>query len=115
MVGPPPLSTLFPYTSLFRSRLSRSVAVLLFGLVSLAAVTVTVLTSWADRESIPVDFTERWTPSAVSSLTMVSLMAPETFVWPLPLQTNAVRPAGTGSLTATLVGVLGPVVLTVMV
>ncbi len=46
---------------------------------------------------------------------MVSLIAPETLVLPLPLQTNDVRPVGTGSLTATLVAVLGPLLLTVMV
>src|ERR1700752_2390326 len=46
---------------------------------------------------------------------MVSLMGPETPVWPLPLQTNDDRPAGTGSLTPTLVAVLGPALFTVMV
>src|SRR5262249_51828317 len=46
---------------------------------------------------------------------MVSLMAPETLVWPLPLQTKEVRPLGTGSLTLTLVAVLTPVLVTVTV
>ena len=46
---------------------------------------------------------------------MVSLMAPDTLVLPLPLQTKEVRPLGTGSLTFTLVAVLGPLLLTVIV
>src|SRR6516162_8440146 len=46
---------------------------------------------------------------------MVSLMAPETLVWPLPLQTKELRPLGTGSLTPTLVAVAGPLLPTVMV
>ena len=39
---------------------------------------------------------------------MVSLTGPETLLCPLPLQVNEVTPAGSGSLTATLVAVLGP-------
>src|SRR6266478_1428621 len=46
---------------------------------------------------------------------MVSLTAPETLLWPLPLQLKEVTPAGSGSLTATLVAVLGPLLLTTMV
>ena len=46
---------------------------------------------------------------------MVSLMAPAMLLWPLPLQMNADSPAGSGSLTATLVAVLGPLLLTTMV
>src|SRR5438874_1875680 len=46
---------------------------------------------------------------------MVSLSAPVP-LWPLlPLQVALVTPAGSGSLTATLVAVLGPVVLMPMV
>ena len=46
---------------------------------------------------------------------MVSLIGPETLFWPLPLQTNELRPAGTASLTITLVAVLGPLLWTVIV
>src|SRR5437660_1628426 len=46
---------------------------------------------------------------------MVSLRAPETFVWPLPLQVSPVAPAGSGALTATLVAVLGALLLTTTV
>src|SRR5437660_5009030 len=46
---------------------------------------------------------------------MLSLRAPDTLVWPLPLQVSLVAPAGSGSLTATLVAVLGPLLLTTMV
>src|SRR5436189_8427 len=46
---------------------------------------------------------------------MVLLRAPDTLVWPLPLQLKEVTPAGSGSLTETLVAVLGPLLLTTMV
>src|SRR5207245_2161374 len=46
---------------------------------------------------------------------MLSLRAPDTLVWPLPLQLKLVTPAGSGSLTATLVAVLSPLLLTTMV
>ena len=46
---------------------------------------------------------------------MVSLMAPVTLLWPLPLQVSLAMPAGKVSLTATLVAVLGPLLLTVIV
>src|SRR2546423_562298 len=46
---------------------------------------------------------------------MVSLIAPDCATWPLPLQEKLVTPAGSGSLTATLVAVLGPVLVTTMV
>src|SRR5437763_1470772 len=46
---------------------------------------------------------------------MVSLRAPGTLLWPSPLQEKPVTPAGSGSLTATLLAVLGPVLLTTMV
>src|SRR5437763_983384 len=45
---------------------------------------------------------------------MVSLSAPVP-LWPLPLQEKAVTPAGSASLTETLVAVLGPLLLTTMV
>src|SRR5690242_9959227 len=46
---------------------------------------------------------------------MVSLMAPATLLWPLPLQLKEVTPAGKLSTTETLVAVLGPLLLTTMV
>src|SRR3954447_15153954 len=46
---------------------------------------------------------------------MASVSAPTTFVRPLPLQVKLVTPVGSGSLTATLVAVLGPLLLTTMV
>src|SRR4051794_34436651 len=46
---------------------------------------------------------------------MVSVRAPATFVWPLPLQVKEVTPVGSGSLTVTLVAVLGPLLDTTMV
>src|SRR4051812_14658540 len=46
---------------------------------------------------------------------MVSARAPDTLAWPLPVQLKEVTPEGSGSLTATLVAVLGPVLVTTMV
>src|ERR1700682_298154 len=48
-------------------------------------------------------------------LAMVSLMARDTLVWPLPLQVSLAIPAGKVSLTDTFVAVLRPVLLTVIV
>ena len=83
--------------------------------VLLAAVTVAVLTSWAVAAGATVAAAVYTTLPPGARLAMVSLIAPETLVLPLPLQTYDVRPAGTGSLTATLVAVPGPLLLTVMV
>jgi len=55
------------------------------------------------------------TLAPLARLAMVSLMAPDTLVWPLPLQVSLAIPAGKVSLTATLVAVLGPALLTTMV
>src|SRR6185436_20309191 len=46
---------------------------------------------------------------------MVSLIGPVWPLSPLPLQEKLVTPAGSGSLTVTLVAVLGPVLATTMV
>src|SRR5438270_790506 len=46
---------------------------------------------------------------------MVSVSAPDTLAWPLPVQLKEVTPAGSGSLTATPVAVLGPALLTTTV
>ena len=48
-------------------------------------------------------------------LAIVSLKAPDTFVLPLPLHVWLVAPAGSESLTATLVAALGPALLTTTV
>src|SRR5438105_3248286 len=46
---------------------------------------------------------------------MVALSAPDWLLVPLTLQGRDVRPVGRGSLTATLVAVLGPALVTTMV
>src|SRR5215467_10127306 len=46
---------------------------------------------------------------------MVSLSAPGTLLWPLPVQLKAVTPAGSASKTDTPVAVLGPLLLTTTV
>src|SRR2546425_954106 len=93
-------------------RMSVSVAVSLPGLVSLAALTVTVFVR------LPVALGSICTVNVYVTLApglrlaIVSLSAPDPLVWPLPLQVADVTPAGSGSLTPTLVAVFGPALLT---
>src|SRR5438552_4076946 len=104
MDEPPTLSTLVVARSACGVRLS--VSVLFAGLVSLAAVTVAVLASEPVADGLTCATTVYVTLAPGAMVAMVSLSAPDWLLLPLPLQVKEVTPAGSGSLTATLVAVL---------
>src|SRR5437868_3163690 len=115
MDEPPTLSVFVTPTSTTGVSVSMSVAVSLLGLVSLAVETVTLLVSVPVAEALMAATIVYVTLPPTPREAMVSLRAPDTLVWPLPLQLNDVMPVGSGSVTDTLVATLGPVLLTTMV
>src|SRR6516164_9421279 len=106
---PPWSSVLVTLTSFCGVKISTSLA--LAG--TPFSVTVTVLLTWPTAAALAVAVTVYTTLLPGARLAMLSLMAPAMLFWPLPLQTKPLRPAGTGSLTLTLVAVLGPLLWTV--
>src|SRR5260370_1326555 len=113
--APPLLSVLVTHMSFCGVRLSLSVAELLAVLVSLAAfffndTATTEIYALSLHDALPIS-----TLPPGARLAMVSLMAPDTLVWPLPLQGSLAMPYGSHTFTATVVSLLGPVLVTVMV
>jgi hypothetical protein len=83
--------------------------------MSSAAVTLAVLVTMPVADGLMTAVIVYVTLAPGARVAIVSVSAPDTLVCPFPLQVKEVTPAGTASLTATPVAVLGPVFVTTTV